>query len=179
VIDAAVQEPAPIAGDLLPAKKKNLGGRPTVLTAECEARILETLTSGCSLRDAAEHNGVNYSTLKNRQRADPAFAERLRRARVKFKVCTLQVLADAIRSGNTTAACWFLERAYPEEYGRQRLEITGADGGPVTLGADLRAAQKVRGNRVASQKVHEALGLAVEATKAPLALAGEVGRREE
>lgn len=31
------------------------------------------------------------------------------------------------------ASAWMLERKFPERYGRQRLEITGADGGAVKL----------------------------------------------
>lgn len=32
---------------------------------------------------------------------------------------------------NVQAAMWFLERKYPDRWGRRRLEITGKDGGPV------------------------------------------------
>lgn len=32
---------------------------------------------------------------------------------------------------NVSAAQWYLERKHPERWGRRRLELTGADGGPV------------------------------------------------
>ena len=31
------------------------------------------------------------------------------------------------------AASWWLERRYPDEYGRQRIEHTGKDGGPIDV----------------------------------------------
>jgi hypothetical protein len=31
------------------------------------------------------------------------------------------------------AAAWWLERRYPEEYGRQRVEVTGKDGGAIII----------------------------------------------
>lgn len=31
------------------------------------------------------------------------------------------------------AAAWWLERRYPDEYGRQRIEHTGKDGGPIEI----------------------------------------------
>lgn len=45
---------------------------------------------------------------------------------------------------NIAAAQWLLERRYPEEWGRRRLEVTGPDGGPVItspadVAADMRA----------------------------------------
>lgn len=47
---------------------------------------------------------------------------------------------------NVTAATWMLSHALPAEFGRQRLEVTGPDGGPLTVdlspadvAADMRA----------------------------------------
>jgi hypothetical protein len=39
---------------------------------------------------------------------------------------------------------WLLERRWPEDFGRRRLEVTGADGGPVLLGDAASAADKLR-----------------------------------
>jgi hypothetical protein len=151
----------------VPMTGKRRTGRPTVWNPTLEAAIFTTLESGCSFRDAAEANGIAYATMKERQRTDSDFSARLARARMKFKVATLGMLADAIRSGNVTAGHWYLERAYPEEWGRKRLEVTGADGGAVKIDAELKAGAEIRANSEASRLLHDALLAAVEADAAP------------
>lgn len=39
---------------------------------------------------------------------------------------------------------WFLERRHPEDFGRQRIELSGPEGGPIELGLAASAADKVR-----------------------------------
>lgn len=43
----------------------------------------------------------------------------------------IEEVRNAGRNGTWQASTWFLERRFPAEYGRQRLEISGPDGGPI------------------------------------------------
>lgn len=58
------------------------------------------------------------------------FSKRVKEAEKVFLKRNLKVIEDAT-ADTWTAAAWLLERRFPDEYGRNRLEITGKDGEPV------------------------------------------------
>jgi len=115
--------PAPTRKRKAPKKRKR--GKPTVWTAKLKDAIVDTLEQkGCSFEDAAVFNGIAYETLKARQRVDAAYSARLARARTNLKVKTLGKIHEAVQSGSVHAATWWLEKVYPDEYGR-RVELSG------------------------------------------------------
>jgi transposase len=146
-------------------KTGNPPGRPSVWEdGKLEAALVRTMETGCSVRDAAEFNGVAYSTVKERQKSDAEFSARLARARVKFKVASLAIVAKAAPK-TYTAATWWLERAYPHEFGKQRVELTGPGSDGEIIVRDLDAGAKIRASADASATLHEAILQAAKATK--------------
>lgn len=58
------------------------------------------------------------------------FAKRVKESEKRFCLGKLQKIERASEE-TWTAAAWLLERRFPDEFGRNRLEITGKDGEPV------------------------------------------------
>lgn len=62
------------------------------------------------------------------------FSVAVEKARSEAREIALDSIRAAAREGQWQAAAWYLERTAPNRYARvERREITGADGGPITL----------------------------------------------
>ncbi len=110
-----------------PRPGKHEGGRPTVWTPQLEDALCQQLqNTGCSFRDAAEACGITYETLKVRQRVDPEFSSLVAAARNSAKLRSLVAINTLCEQGNFAANTWRLERLWPEEFNRNRLELSGA-----------------------------------------------------
>jgi transposase-like protein len=117
-------------------------GRPSLLTPERSAGIIDLIRSGAFVKTAAQANGISESTLHywvsraDEPDADPMyseFSEALTRARALAEVDAVKLIVEAGHK-HWRAAAWFLERSFPEHYGnRRRLEHVGGEGGPITL----------------------------------------------
>lgn len=108
------------------AREKN-----TKFTAENRREIIRLVKAGLSTTDAAKAVGIHPSTLFNwlswgedgiRGRDDDGeyveFAQEYRRAEAMRKAFHLQNIARAASGGQWQASAWYLERAYPQEFGR-------------------------------------------------------------
>jgi hypothetical protein len=111
-------------------------GRKREWNADTEKLLLTTLTSGCSLRDACSYAGIKWDTMQAQRTRDPAFAVRLEKARTDVKVgCLLRIMTAAQTQWQANA--WWLERVFPEEFGRRKVELTGENGGPVSVNLSI------------------------------------------
>lgn len=121
-------------------------GRPSLLTPEREVRLLRAIRRGMPLKQAAMLAGMSYETL-NRWRIQgeaedaPAefrhFWQALRKAQAVAMERLVGRIQDAAGS-DWKAAAWLLERRHPDEFARQqRLEHTGAGGGPIAAMVNL------------------------------------------
>ncbi len=139
---------------------------PALLKPELIDAICRNLELGMSNNIAAEAEGISRSTMfdwmnRGAKGVKPyaAFHERVTRARAKGAK-TLTELALAGEKGSSQAT-WLLERRYREDYGSvQRLEHTGADGGPIASTFDRDISAEVRKNPsalVALQSVFSAV----------------------
>lgn len=115
-----------------PKESPRRRGRPTIWTAELEDAFFRTLGTGCSLVDAGISCGLDKNLIMRRQRDDVAFRERVEKARVDFKIGSLAIIAKAA-THTWTAAAWYIERVYPHEFGRSRVEVSGPDDRPVEI----------------------------------------------
>lgn len=93
----------------------NQGGRPRVPISEWEI-LLGGIASGLTNRDACTLAGIGESTFYEKQKDDPEFAERVKRALVQFKHERIKKIRE---DTSWQSSAWLLERKFPEEFGRK------------------------------------------------------------
>jgi len=131
-------------------------GRPTDLTPQVQAKIVLAIVGGNDNKVAAAHAGIGESTfyawldrgrkevarLAASSRAKPRasetpfveFLEAIQKAQADAETRNVALIAKAAQEGTWTAAAWWLERKYPERWGRKdRHEVTGKDGEPFSI----------------------------------------------
>ncbi len=124
-------------------------GRPTDCTPAVTARMVEALSKGQFVRAACRYAGIASSSHYDWcKRADDGegppfsdYASAVRAADVEGEQRHLANIEDAAtgsagKPGDWRASAWVLERRHPDDYGKQRLEVSGPEGGPVQV--DLR-----------------------------------------
>lgn len=125
-------------------------GRPTDCTPKVRDRMVHALKMGQPVRAACRYAGVHYSThydwLKWADEEKPGpfvdYANAVREAAVEGEQLHLSVIVSAAKDGEWRASVEALRFMRPEEYARQRTEISGPDGGPVqvqNLAAEIAA----------------------------------------
>lgn len=125
-------------------------GRPTDCTPEVTARVVDAITDGLSNEDAAMVSGISrtafYEWIQRGEAGEEPFAyfaDAITRAKTDRKhlhlrnIRTIAVAAE--REGDRLrASTWYLEHVHRDEFGTQRHEVTGKDGGPIEVDARAR-----------------------------------------
>lgn len=107
--------------------------RPTKLTRQLQAQMIAALREGGSYQNACALAGVNYRTFnrwmqRGEREADGpfwAFRSAILRAEAEAEVDMVAAWNNAMPD-NWRAAAAFLERRYPERWGRRRAQIVMA-----------------------------------------------------
>lgn len=131
-------------------------GRPSRYSAALAERICEHIRCGCSLRRAADKEGVPHSTVMTWAFNNTVFSDQYARA-CEVRLSALEdKLLDLMEDGHQVAGCgliggnllnavklevetikWMLAKLMPKKYGdRKAVELTGANGGPVEMITD-------------------------------------------
>jgi hypothetical protein len=101
--------------------------RPTKYTPQRVEAILKALRAGNTETNAAAYAEIHYDTCWMWKRHKPKFAEAIEKAQADAQALMVERVVDAAKT-NWTAAAWWLERRYPQEWGKvERLEITLKD----------------------------------------------------
>ena len=117
-------------------------GRPTKLTPQVQARIVQAIVGGNDITVAAAYAGIGkttfYEWLERGRKAKTGpfadFADAIQKAQADAETRNVALIAKAAQEGTWTAAAWWLERKYPERWGRkERHEVTGRDGGDMMI----------------------------------------------
>lgn len=123
----------------------------TKFTPDTRDKIIQALRGGNYRKVAAEYAGITYVTLRNwlllaeDPHAPPEYVEFLasvQKAEADAEVADIARIRQASAEGSWQAAAWIRERKNPDRWGRKdraQLEITGADGGPISVQASLGA----------------------------------------
>lgn len=109
-------------------------GRKSKYTSETVKKITQAIELGATYELAAGYGGISVSTFNEWRNSKPAFSAAIKEAEGRASVKWLARI-EAAASEHWQAAAWKLERRYPKDYGRsvQQHEVSGADGGPLTI----------------------------------------------
>lgn len=83
-----------------------------------KAQLLEAIMAGMDLKDAAKINGISEFKL-GLIRSDPNFEELLQACQANVEMDHLKNISTAGKLGQWQASAWFLERKYPDKYGKK------------------------------------------------------------
>lgn len=133
-------------------------GRPTKLTPERHARIVQMISTGAYAHIAAQASGINPGTYydwmargRDCDRDDEGnpttdddapyaeFHDAVKEAEAKAEAVAIGRIQQAANGGTWQAAAWYLERKYSDRWGRKdqlRQEVSGPDGGKIELEAE-------------------------------------------
>jgi len=108
-------------------------GRPTKLTPELQAKIVNAIKAGNYIETAAAFAGVSkqsiYTWMRTGARAKSGkkreFVDAVQKALAQAEMDALAIVTTAAGK-HWTAAAWRLERSHPGRWGR-RLEVTATD----------------------------------------------------
>ena len=109
-------------------------GRPRAIQGEVEKRLLEALEDGTPVRLACEYAGISPTTYTAELERNPTFAAHVRATRVKHLP---KALNDIRTDADWRAKQAWVQMNFPDDYGR-RVEITGAEGGPVKVATEVQ-----------------------------------------
>jgi hypothetical protein len=125
--------PKSITAESLAERKS---GRPSKYTRESVAAILRGLRRGFPMTLACECGGIVPATFNDWRRRYEKFDRSVRKALVTGIQRRFAVIEDCLNSKDEgvklSAAKWALEHCSPEHFSRQRIEVSGADGAPLT-----------------------------------------------
>lgn len=133
--------------------------RPTKLSQQLQATIVEQIKAGNYIETAAAYAGINKSTLYDWLKRGGRELQRLAqnpRAKIKKSEAPFVEFSNAVEQAQAfaesrdvvlianaaktdwRAAAWRLERKFPKKWGRQeRVEVSGPEGGPIETKPDL------------------------------------------
>lgn len=138
--------------------EKRPPGRPAKLTATVKKRLLESIGRGMTYSLACKLAGIDYSTFKRwmEKGGEHAVGE-YRAFRAEVEAQEAQNAEDALlviqaaalgakdKPGDWRASAWLLERRHKDDFGAQRVEVTGKDGGPVEAKTEADVAVQIAG----------------------------------
>ncbi len=91
----------------------------SLLTKDVADDLRDKILRGLTEEQACELAGVNYGTYTQWLVRYPLFKEFIRRVKAQVEYDALEYIRDAMSGGTWSAAAWFLERKYPQRYGKR------------------------------------------------------------
>jgi len=129
------------------AKRPELGkarGRPVALNAAMTKALTDAIKMGCSDRLACESAGISPATYYDYMARGEAgevpfveFLEQVKAAKSRIASLMVSVRTKAAMGGDWRAAESWLRTHRRDECAADKVEVTGANGGPVQI--DLKA----------------------------------------
>jgi transposase len=115
-----------------------MAGRRSKYTPETVERILQAIRIGSAKEHAAEYGGITKETFYQWLKSKSDFSDAVTRAEAEARTRWLAIVERNARGDDQTkqdwrAAAWMLERRYPQQYGKQAIEISGPDGGAIVV----------------------------------------------
>ena len=116
-----------------------MAGRPTKFTTATKRRLYKALRVGASKRMACECAGVSYETMRTWERRGEeevgpysVFLAHVKKAQGEAALKALESIQGAMGK-HWQAAAWYLERRFPEDWGKNRSSTTEALSPPMVV----------------------------------------------
>jgi hypothetical protein len=132
--------PENIKNNSVPARRKK--GRPTKFVPALRKRLVEIIAIGTPLRFACAACRISYAAFCEYRIAHPDFDSEIEAARAASIEKHLRSIITAAEGGDTASSRWYLERCFPAEFGRSRIELTGENGSPLAVGIGIYLPRK-------------------------------------
>lgn len=141
--------------------------RPSKLTDETKRKLVLALRAGNDQKVAAQLAGIGETTfyrwLELGEQPDAKkeyreFRELVQRTLAEAEIDAIARIQQAASNGRWQAAAWWLERKYPERWGRNdkiRAEISGPNGEPIQI--DIEEAKKAILEFINEGTLHESI----------------------
>jgi hypothetical protein len=91
----------------------------TFLTKDVADDLRDKILRGLTEEQSCEMAGVDYDTYSKWLLRYPLFKEFIRRVKAQVEFEALEHIQDAMEGGTWSAAAWFLERKWPQRYGKR------------------------------------------------------------
>ena len=138
-------------------------GRPSKLSEETKKKLYEAVSKGNYLEDACLYAGISYNTFRRWMiRGEEAQTGEYREFYETVKSLEASVIVELVGSWRERMDSWqsiaaFLEKRFPERFGRRRVELLGSGGGPIEIEiADAKAELEEKLERLARQTGEDA-----------------------
>jgi predicted acyl esterase len=115
----------------LPAKRRRIGA-PSKYTPQTRARLVELVKKGVPFRHACNAVRISYQSFCDYREQHPDFREEIERGVSNAIEKHLDLISKAAETGDVQSSKWLLEHLHPEHFARNRIELTGRDGSPLT-----------------------------------------------
>ena len=96
--------------------KKDLGGRPTVMTEQVLQKLEDEFKKGHSDEEACLIAGIAMSSLYNYQKEHPEFLEKKRILKTHPSSLAREIIYEALTKGDRDTAKWYAERKMKDEF---------------------------------------------------------------
>jgi transposase len=106
-------------------EKAKTMARPTKFTPQVQARILDAIALGLTYEQAATSAGVHEESFRKFRLRNAEFVGALKKAEIDGMTARLErIQMAAVRDGAWQADAWWLERRYPDQWGkRERVDV--------------------------------------------------------
>lgn len=109
--------------------KKNLGGRPTVMTEEVVAKLVEGFKADFTIDEACRYAGIDQSTYFRRRQVDEAFCKEMDSAKDYVLIKAKKNIQTAVDEGDTDLSVKLLKMRQNKIYSERNVsEIEGEVG---------------------------------------------------
>ena len=139
--------------------KPQSAGRPRALDDAKRREICALVAGGCGLREAARYVCCAVKTIRREAERNPKFQEQLSRSEMYAQLSPLRAMQQACAT-HWRAAAWFLERAFPERFGRRDPTAFG----PQQARRLLNEVLDIIGSEIADPFQHERIEKRLRAT---------------
>jgi transposase len=123
-----------------PARRKK--GRPTVRTPERAKILCDAVAAGLPFIQACAVAKICAETFCKWRDQDANFRQAIETAVALGVARRLKKIEDASDAGDWRASAWLLEHVHPQYFSRNRIEVTGADGAPLSVTVAVCLPQK-------------------------------------